>query len=401
MEHIHSAFLVANSRIPYLDFFQHHNPLMWYLLAPVFYLPDIDSQLIALKIIGITVGFINVSLTGYIIYQFTKSVKISAFVSIIVMSSFFMLQNGYEIRPDNFMITFILLPLFAYLKNKFKNTFLTGLLLSISFLFLQKAVIFILLFEIYFLIGVIFASISIKEKMFVLIKYHLGLALLPLLLFLLLTITNTFEIYWFYNFILNTSFMDVFSPFRTLFQNRLHDNFILILFTFGFLIYPLILGKKSLQNDYMLPFLAYLLYSVSLFTITRSPYSQYFLPLILFGGICFGIVIREGLLKFNNSGAYRIGLFLILASSLISISLYKTNIIRDYGYTRQSAEMIQIANKTITEKQKIPIQANNLFIIGNNYYWFSEEGIDSVCRLITLKKAPEEIIKPDCPYEYK
>ena len=35
IEHIHSSFLVANGNIPYKDFFQHHNPLMWYLFAPL------------------------------------------------------------------------------------------------------------------------------------------------------------------------------------------------------------------------------------------------------------------------------------------------------------------------------------------------------------------------------
>ena len=35
IEHIHSTFLVANGGVPYKDFFQHHNPLMWYLFAPI------------------------------------------------------------------------------------------------------------------------------------------------------------------------------------------------------------------------------------------------------------------------------------------------------------------------------------------------------------------------------
>ena len=35
VEHLHSSFLVASGLVPYKDFFQHHNPLMWYLFAPV------------------------------------------------------------------------------------------------------------------------------------------------------------------------------------------------------------------------------------------------------------------------------------------------------------------------------------------------------------------------------
>ena len=35
VEHIHSSFMVANGMVPYRDFFQHHNPLMWYMFAPL------------------------------------------------------------------------------------------------------------------------------------------------------------------------------------------------------------------------------------------------------------------------------------------------------------------------------------------------------------------------------
>ena len=35
VEHLHSAWLVYQGKIPYVDFFQHHNPLLWYLFAPL------------------------------------------------------------------------------------------------------------------------------------------------------------------------------------------------------------------------------------------------------------------------------------------------------------------------------------------------------------------------------
>ena len=33
-EHIHSSWLVSIGKVPYRDFFEHHNPLFWYVLAP-------------------------------------------------------------------------------------------------------------------------------------------------------------------------------------------------------------------------------------------------------------------------------------------------------------------------------------------------------------------------------
>ena len=38
VEHIHTSFLVALGQVPYRDFFQHHNPLMWFIFAPVTWL---------------------------------------------------------------------------------------------------------------------------------------------------------------------------------------------------------------------------------------------------------------------------------------------------------------------------------------------------------------------------
>jgi hypothetical protein len=34
LEHVHSSWLIYKGKIPYKDFFQHHNPLMWYIAAP-------------------------------------------------------------------------------------------------------------------------------------------------------------------------------------------------------------------------------------------------------------------------------------------------------------------------------------------------------------------------------
>ncbi|MBO5441292.1 MAG: hypothetical protein J6A09_01845, partial [Alphaproteobacteria bacterium] len=34
-EHLHAAWLVSTGKVPYLDFFEHHHPLLWYLSAPI------------------------------------------------------------------------------------------------------------------------------------------------------------------------------------------------------------------------------------------------------------------------------------------------------------------------------------------------------------------------------
>ena len=36
IEHIHTSWLIHTGKIPYKDFFQHHNPLLWYIFSPLF-----------------------------------------------------------------------------------------------------------------------------------------------------------------------------------------------------------------------------------------------------------------------------------------------------------------------------------------------------------------------------
>ena len=35
IEHIHASWYVQNGQVPYRDFFEHHHPLLWFLLAPL------------------------------------------------------------------------------------------------------------------------------------------------------------------------------------------------------------------------------------------------------------------------------------------------------------------------------------------------------------------------------
>ena len=44
LEHLHAAGLVANGAVPYRDFFEHHGPLLWYVLGDVERHPDPETK---------------------------------------------------------------------------------------------------------------------------------------------------------------------------------------------------------------------------------------------------------------------------------------------------------------------------------------------------------------------
>ena len=43
-EHMHSAWMISNGQLPYLDYFEHHTPAMHFLIAPFFSLFEVESD---------------------------------------------------------------------------------------------------------------------------------------------------------------------------------------------------------------------------------------------------------------------------------------------------------------------------------------------------------------------
>jgi hypothetical protein len=48
IEHIHASWYVQNGQVPYRDFFEHHHPLLWFLLAPLIALCGEDLMVLAI-----------------------------------------------------------------------------------------------------------------------------------------------------------------------------------------------------------------------------------------------------------------------------------------------------------------------------------------------------------------
>ena len=63
LEHIHASWLVYANFIPYKDFFEHHNPLLWYMFAPFvgLHAKGLDDNIITSTVISsaIIASFIN------------------------------------------------------------------------------------------------------------------------------------------------------------------------------------------------------------------------------------------------------------------------------------------------------------------------------------------------------
>lgn len=204
LEHIHAAFLVSEGFVPYIDFFEHHNPLLWYLFAPVTKL--FERQIIIVYIARIIAFGGNLGIL-YMLYQVAYKYgknHIYAQTSILLCMLFpFMWYDAQNLRPDIFMYLFILLSINSFLdyleKRKTLKLCLSYLYFFIAFLFIQKTVLYG--------IGFIFANLYLLYNKKIILKDILYALIVPVLLFcifiFLLYNAKQLDNWFYYNFIFN------------------------------------------------------------------------------------------------------------------------------------------------------------------------------------------------------
>lgn len=141
-EHLHAAWLVSIGKVPYADFFEHHNPLLWYLSAPIvsaFY----DNVSIFYVMRGIS--FLCSALTVWYIYRiamFFES-RAGAWLAVaLTLCNIITVYNFSQFRPDNYMNLCFIIGVyywFCYLRsNRTLDLIYSFLAFTFSALFLQK-----------------------------------------------------------------------------------------------------------------------------------------------------------------------------------------------------------------------------------------------------------------------
>jgi len=144
-EHFHSAWYLAHGGTPYLDFFQHHHPLFWYLIVPFLWIfGESTTSLLAVRFL---MGLLTLGM-AFCVYGIAKEMTHSreaGFLSaLLLLSMGVFVESGIEIRPD---VPYTLLGLLCiYFLNLFLKTGTSKTLClaagcaSLSFLFSLKAI---------------------------------------------------------------------------------------------------------------------------------------------------------------------------------------------------------------------------------------------------------------------
>jgi len=166
LAHMHSAWCVSQGLTPYKDFFEHHAPLLYYLLPPLF------SLCSGPEVIFIARG-VMLLLTAAIVYLvFRIGLKVFGAAAAWLASfwlayNFMFLAKTLEIRPDVPAILFFLLGLSALIRarrNQKKVLWVgAGFCFSLSLLFTQKIVFLLAGVVILLIVEVLSERYSIKQ----------------------------------------------------------------------------------------------------------------------------------------------------------------------------------------------------------------------------------------------
>ncbi len=148
LEHVHSSWLVWSGKLPYKDFFQHHNPLLWYVGAPLVGYYEYSLRAVdAVNMLTVTV-FLIMLWYMYRLHKDFLSDKIGGLVAAALCALPQESLYNKDFKPDNFMATTIIVGiyyLFCYMRDKKLGAlFISFMLFFASFMFTQKAALIVL-----------------------------------------------------------------------------------------------------------------------------------------------------------------------------------------------------------------------------------------------------------------
>ena len=212
VEHLHSAWLVFQGKVPYVDFFQHHNPLLWYLFAPIMGMFAYDIVVFdVVRIISTLVMLITLYFAGRIAGQNICKDKYATLLAIASVFPSYVVLSGQDFRPDNYMVCSFIVGLyyfFAYLEShKTRHLVISFVLMFLTFMFMQKSVFFLGIFGL--IVLYLLYKKDIKGEDFI---KSLILPLLGVIWFIgWLFYHDMIKLYWQANFIFNLYIPDVYD----------------------------------------------------------------------------------------------------------------------------------------------------------------------------------------------
>ena len=111
IEHIHVAYLVGIGEVPYLDFFEHHNPLLWYMFGWLVKLFEGNVEVVGI-VSYLTYLFFLIGcwyLYKIVVEFLDNGNKEAGLLSVILVLCPSVMLYYLYFKPDNYMFTTLII----------------------------------------------------------------------------------------------------------------------------------------------------------------------------------------------------------------------------------------------------------------------------------------------------
>lgn len=149
-EHLRMGYLVSEGQVPYRDFFEHHHPLLWYVIAPIMKILPHKAVLAyhVAKILALLCSVTTYYLL-YLIFRHFLGGKILFWCFLLCAFAFSPVIYGFSLfKPEVFARLFYVLGLYLFFvyAETYGRRFLVmcGVAFCIAFFFIQTAVFCVL-----------------------------------------------------------------------------------------------------------------------------------------------------------------------------------------------------------------------------------------------------------------
>jgi len=338
-QHLHGARQIHYGQLPYRDYFDHHTPLIHFILSALYPLfgEEIGILFAARGLMMVfTAGILFLTyLLARILYNDDIGLIATLFLSYILM----FLEKTIEIRPDVPAVVLWLASLIFMVKGIRKNSvsfsplwfIFSGLSIGASIMFTQKS-----LFAFNGLILAILWVFLDPRRGFSSIRslklagIFIGSALIPIILVCIFFFANGgLNQFIDYNFIMNSQWKLKFKPYNYIKQMTTQNPFFPVTGLLGLFIASYLMYKKeNIANGSFVPVLSTYALIAGLF-IMPVPYRQYyqlFIPLLaIYSGMIF---VRLSEIDFGKLKALKdrplCFIIVIIIMELVIISLIYT-----------------------------------------------------------------------------
>jgi len=157
IEHLHCSWLVYSGFVPFKDFWQHHAPMLWIILAPFFKILKPSSEILTLSRIFFGLVYGLIILSGWKLAQKVWQGKARLAMYLLIVFATGIMGQFLCARPDPFATLFLLIFIYWCLEipgKRLISSFWAGICFGIAMSFIFKQyLLFFLPFILIFKVG--------------------------------------------------------------------------------------------------------------------------------------------------------------------------------------------------------------------------------------------------------